>query len=293
MRIAFLADIHGNLPALEAVIEDLKGQAPDAVYLVGDQINRCPWSNEVLDLIAELGWPAICGNHELVIRHLAKPHPPNVFDNRERFVDLWWTLAKLEERHMRSIEELPEELQLEFDGRDTLRIVHGIPGDAFRGIFPGTSSEDVSAMLDSVAEPIIVCGHTHRPLHRTLARSNGARFVVNGGSVGIPYNGDPRAQYVLLTSTGGGWSPLYRRVEYPMEPVREAFHRKDLMEAYGPLIAIHLRTVETALPWSSDFHYWLGHERPDLQSDLVEALSVYESTHGPGRWYFQESKVIV
>ena len=62
MRVAFLADIHGNLPALEAVLRDLAHQAPDAVYLVGDQINRCPWNNEVLDLLAialdtdHLGW---------------------------------------------------------------------------------------------------------------------------------------------------------------------------------------------------------------------------------------------
>jgi predicted phosphodiesterase len=299
MRIAFLADIHGNLPALEAVVADLKKQAPDAVYLVGDQINRCPWTNEVLDLIADKGWTGICGNHELVVRHLAKPHSPIVFDNRKRFVDLWWTVERLDDRHLAAIEELPEELELEFDGCEAVRIVHGVPGDAFRGIFPGTEPEQVAAMLENVVEPIVVCGHTHRPLQRTYQRSDGdrshvgAHFVVNGGSVGIPYNGDARAQYVLLTNDGGRWAPLYRRVEYPLDAIRAAFGRSDLTEAYGPLTEIHLRTVETALPWSSDFQYWLGHERPDLQENLTEALAVYEHSHGPGRWYFQEALVAV
>jgi predicted phosphodiesterase len=52
MRLAFLSDIHGNLPALEAVVDDLKSTAPDAVYLMGDQISRVPWHNEVMDLLA-------------------------------------------------------------------------------------------------------------------------------------------------------------------------------------------------------------------------------------------------
>ena len=188
MRLAFLADIHGNLPALEAVVEDLKKQTPDAVYLVGDQINRCPWSNEVLDLVNDMGWQGIYGNHELVIRRLSEAHEPIVFDNRQRFPDLWWTLKHLSMDHLNRVRQLPAELRLDFGDSKPIRLIHGIPGNPFRGIFLDTETSEIVRALDNVDEPYIVCGHTHHPLRRCV---NGVT-VLNGGSVGIPYNGDPR-----------------------------------------------------------------------------------------------------
>ena len=74
MRLAFLADIHGNLPALEAVIRDLQDLAPDQVFLAGDLVNRCPWNNEVMELLADTGWPGVVGNHDLVVGRI---HTPN------------------------------------------------------------------------------------------------------------------------------------------------------------------------------------------------------------------------
>src|SRR5215212_4824484 len=103
MRVAILADIHGNLPALEAVLSDLKTQSPDVVYLAGDQINRCPWSNEVLDLQASLAWPAIQGNHELIIGAINTPANRPPFTNRTRFIDLWWTQEHLPAHHLAAI----------------------------------------------------------------------------------------------------------------------------------------------------------------------------------------------
>ncbi|MEZ4582430.1 MAG: metallophosphoesterase family protein [Caldilineaceae bacterium] len=107
LRLAFLADIHGNLPALEAVLADVRAQSPDAVYLVGDQINRCPWHNEVLDLLDIYGWPAIAGNHELVIGIIGTPHNYPPFTDRNRFAVLWWTWETLAPRHLRAIRTLP------------------------------------------------------------------------------------------------------------------------------------------------------------------------------------------
>src|SRR5688500_2755152 len=100
MRIAVLADIHSNLPALEAVHADLRGMAPDLVLLAGDQVNRCPWPNEVMALIEDEGWPAILGNHELVISNLGTPDGHPLFNDRQRFADLWWTLEELTPEHL-------------------------------------------------------------------------------------------------------------------------------------------------------------------------------------------------
>ena len=67
LRLAILGDIHGNLPALEVVLTDIDRQAPDAVFLLGDLINRCPWTREVLDILREGDWLSVQGNHDLVL----------------------------------------------------------------------------------------------------------------------------------------------------------------------------------------------------------------------------------
>ena len=73
LRLAFLGDIHGNLPALEAVLNDIDQQAPDAVFLLGDLINRCPWTRDVIDILRQRNWPSVQGNHDLVLAQLNTP----------------------------------------------------------------------------------------------------------------------------------------------------------------------------------------------------------------------------
>src|SRR3954454_20352417 len=126
MRVAFLADIHSNLPALEAVRADLQVTTPDMVYLGGDQINRCPWPNEVMELIHAEGWPAITGNHELLVSHLRKTEHNTVFEDRRRFADLWWTVANLRQKNLAEIEALPAERQVKLDGAAAILLLHGL-----------------------------------------------------------------------------------------------------------------------------------------------------------------------
>ena len=73
VSIALLSDIHGNLPAFNAVAADIALQRPDAVYVLGDMINGCPWSAEVLDRLLDLGWPMLLGNHDDAVLQLDTP----------------------------------------------------------------------------------------------------------------------------------------------------------------------------------------------------------------------------
>ena len=197
MRIAFLADIHGNLPALEAVIGDLKDQAPDAVYLVGDQINRCPWSNEVMELARDHGWPMIAGNHEWVVARLGTVQLPPPFENRARFQDLWWTWERLDPTNLATVRALPLMARIDADGlggqngptqiMTPIRLEHGVPGNPFVGFTDAMPVQKLLGALAGVREPVVVCGHTHCP----LVRREAGYLICNGGSVGMPYNGDP------------------------------------------------------------------------------------------------------
>lgn len=282
MRLAFVADIHGNLLALEAVLIDLQQQSPDAVYLVGDQVNRCPWNNEVMQLVTELAWPAIAGNHDLIVGAINTPQNRPPFTNRARFPTLWWTQAQLAERYLEQMRQWPTELVIAQDGLPPIRLLHGIPGNPFVGILPEDEDAKVRQVLTGVAEPVIVCGHVHRPVMRTV---DGWQ-VFNGGSVGIPYNGDPSAQYLLLDAIDQQWVPTFRRVAYDHSPIPQAFITSGLQEAVGPIAELHLRTVMSGEPWTSDFGYWLRFQSQELNDDMQRAVELYLQQHGPHSWAF-------
>ena len=286
MRLAFLADIHSNLPALEAVVADLRDQAPDAIYLVGDQVNRCPWPNEVMDLLAAKGWPAILGNHDWVVGRIHRPELPAFFANRQRFRSMWWTGETLAPHHLDTLRALPAELRIDVADGPPIRLLHGIPGNSFVGLYPEASDETLLAQVQAVAEPVIVSGHTHRPLARRVGRWQ----LFNGGSIGLPYNEDPRAQYLLLDSaTRKGervWKPDFRRVGYDRDLLRPAFDRSGMMAATGVMGELHLRTALTGHAYSSDFAVWLRRQPAELQADLDQAVPLYLAQHGPGKWAF-------
>jgi predicted phosphodiesterase len=289
MRLAFLADIHGNLPALEAVIADLHTQAPDAVYLVGDQINRCPWNNEVLDALAGIGWPAIYGNHDWVVGKLGEADCPPVFADRARFPSLWWTHDTLQLHHLGAIRRLPAELLLDLDGGPAIRMFHGAPANPFVGLYPYAPTDRLVDAIRSIDEPIIVAGHIHRPMDRTVNDGRGRKWrIFNGGSVGLPYNEDPRAQYLILDSTGNGWSPRFRAVEYDHSILPAAFATSGMLNATGAMGELHLRTAMTGQPWSSDFGQWINRQPAETRTDMAAALERYLALHGPGNWAFLE-----
>lgn len=291
IRIAFLADIHGNLPALEAVLTDLQHMAPDAVYLLGDQINRAPWNNEVMDQLVDRSWPMILGNHEWVIARLGTPDNRPPFTDRTQFPTLWWTADQLKPHHMQTVRSLPAELHLDFPDAPPLRLIHGKPGNSFVGYLPEAGDEQLADELQDVPDPILVVAHTHRPMIRTIPRRTAGAAsaqwqLFNGGSVGMPYNGDPRAQYLLLDARNGQWQPTLRGVEYDHSGLAEAFRASGMVDAVGPSAELHLRTALTGHPWSSDFGYWYRQQPPQVRKDMAAAVELYLRHHGPGHWAF-------
>lgn len=286
IRLAFLADIHGNLPALETVVADLAQQAPDAVYLLGDLVNRCPWNNEVMALLAEEGWPSIQGNHDLVLGNLNTPQNRPPFTDRQRFPLIWWTWEHLDRRYVERLRELPQELHVRIPGTPPLHLFHGVPGNPFVGILPETKAGKIEEALAPVPQGVVLCGHTHRPLDRQI----GGRRLFNPGSVGMPYNGDPRAHYLLLDlvhhGDGPQWRPCFRRLRYSLSGVAAAYKASGMLDEAGPLVELYLRTVLQGEPWASDFGHWVKDQPLALRQDPEQAVQLYLDEHGPGHWAF-------
>lgn len=280
--IALLSDIHGNLPALEAVIADLGRLRPDAVYVLGDMVHGCVWSAEVMDLLSVYGWPMLLGNHDDAVLQLGTPRMEPRYADRLRYAGLWWTRERLSQGHLAALEALPRELSLAFPPAPPLRLLHGLPGNFFVGIRPDSPADWVIRHLEGVGEPAVAGGHTHV----AMARWVGRWFVVNSGSVGAPYDGDTRASYVWLTGDRTGWHVQIRRVPYDQALVEAGYRASDLAARGSALVEMFHRSVMTGLPWVSDFAWWLRSQPAEVIADQRLALRLYESAHGPGRWAF-------
>lgn len=286
MRLAFLADIHGNLPALEAVIRDLQDLAPDQVFLAGDLVNRCPWNNEVMELLADTGWPGVVGNHDLVVGRIHTPNNVPPFTDQQRFRSLWWTAATLHQRHLQALRRLPAARRIDVRPFPPIRLFHGSPENMFLGLYAEMDEATIATLLKGVAEPVVVCAHTHR----SMARRTGGWTIFNGGSIGLPYNGVPEAQYLILDAVVERgihrWAPTFRSVAYERSVLRPAFESSGMLAATGAVGELHLLTAESGQPYSSDFGIWLRSQPAEVRNDLDEAVPMYLARHRPGDWAF-------
>jgi putative phosphoesterase len=194
VRVAALYDIHGNAPALAAVLEDVPA---DATVVIGGDIVLGPQPAETLELLDPLGDRAhwIRGNCER-----AEPHADRLWEERRL-----WTERRLGERRRKSLEELPETLSLSVDGLGPTLFCHGSPRSDEEIITAITTDERLREILAGVDEDVVVCGHTHHQFDRMAA----GRRIVNAGSVGMPYEGRPGAYWALL-----GPGVELRRTEY-------------------------------------------------------------------------------
>jgi predicted phosphodiesterase len=213
MRIAILSDIHGNRTALAAVLGDIRSQSPDLICHGGDIADAGSSPIEVLDQIRDLGFAGVCGNtDEMLIR----PEALEAFAAQSKAPPVLWdqirtiaaaTRAALGEERLAWLRTLPLAIQ-----RPGLALVHAQPGDCWRAPAADATDADFEAIYSSLGQPIVFYGHTHVPGIRHLSVPL-PKLLINTGSVGLPYDGDPRASYLILDND----VPTIRRVEYDVE----------------------------------------------------------------------------
>lgn len=192
MRVATLYDIHGNLPALEAVLEELECADIDHIVIGGD-VAYGPQVRETLDRLLALGDRAIWirGNadRELMEFYDHGGAPP-VEDIR---LALDWEARSIERRHRDFLAALPLQRTLEIEGLGPVLFCHGSPRSDEEIITRLTSEARLQGLLAGVQERTVVCGHTHVQFDREV----GGTRVLNAGSVGLPYDA-PGAYWGLL-----------------------------------------------------------------------------------------------
>lgn len=199
MRVAALYDIHGNLPALEAVLAEVAVADVDAVVCGGDLVTG-PFTAEVLDLLLSTSNATfVHGNADRLVLEGVDEHGQDWGAERVR----------LGEARLATIAEWPLTVELDVDGLGRTLFCHATP-TADEPIFTRvTPDEEVAELIGQTGANLVVCGHTHIQFDRQLP--DGVR-VVNAGSVGMPYEGRPGAYWALL-----GSEVELRRTEYDVE----------------------------------------------------------------------------
>lgn len=204
-RVAVLNDIHANLPALDAVLDEVRASNVDLIVLGGDVLPG-PMPLETLARVRDLHVPvhAIHGNGELAILAQLNAVDPAAVTYwgttsgaplPEKFKEwLRWTARQLDPDSATLIASWPKTLRLRIEGLGDVLFCHGTPTsetDAFTRLTP----EDVlRPVFDGLGASLVVCGHTHMQFDRTI----GSTRVVNAGSVGCPF-GRTGADWLLLT----------------------------------------------------------------------------------------------
>jgi predicted phosphodiesterase len=212
-RIALLADIHGNVAALDAVLADLDAQELDAHVFMGDYFLFGPRPREVYERLRALDWPAIEGNTDRYISDARPDHP---------FAELIaWNRERLGADGLAWLAERPFSLEDE-----SLLVVHANPTDLedllvtepdLDGAQTLTSEEHGAKLMDGVEADLTVYGH----IHYFSQGEFGGKRVASIGSIGMPFDHDPRAAYAIADWDGDHWVVSRRRVSYDYAAVAD------------------------------------------------------------------------
>ena len=206
MRIALFSDVHANLPAFEAFLNDLEISKPDAVYCLGDLIGYNIWPNEVIAEIRKRGIATLMGNHDQKTNGYA------------------YELVSTD--NLAYLNSLPTHIRLEFLHNNQpfqVLMAHGSQRSINEYVLEDLDEIYVTNMMNEVQADILCVGHSHLPYHRII----GDKHIINTGSVGKPKDGDPRGGYVILT-IGTNFKVEFIRFSYDVEKAAHAIETSPL-----------------------------------------------------------------
>jgi predicted phosphodiesterase len=243
VRVAAIYDVHGNLPALDAVLDDVRRENVDLIVVGGDVLPG-PMPREALARLLALDTPTrfIQGNGEAAVLMVLRGDDPVTVP--EPFRDIVrWTAARLENAQAAAIAGWPATFAQDIDGVGRVLFCHATPRSDTEIFTRLTPAADIRAAFEDVAADVVVCGHTHMQFDRTI----GGLRVVNAGSVGMPF-GPPGADWLLvgpgieLRHTSYDLERAAQRIRASEYPHADAFAERnvlappseeDMLRAYG------------------------------------------------------------
>ena len=253
MKIALFSDIHANLPALEACLNNIESQKPDAVYCLGDLVGYNTWPNEVINEIRRRGIPTIAGNYDQGIGsgsdECGCAYNTDVEKDMGKVsISFTNSIMKSEERNY--LRTLPAHIRVEFhlnNDKLNLLLVHGSPRKINEYLFEDRDEKSLLRIMEQADADIMCFGHTHKPYHRILPAEITPglhyRHAINIGSVGKPKDGNPQGCYVILTisekssvTNKDSVKVEFIRFDYDVEKAAKAVEESLLPNAYADML---------------------------------------------------------
>lgn len=239
MRIALVSDIHGNLPALEAVLADIREQGVELTYHLGDLVGYGPFPDAVVECIANSRIFGVAGNYDSTValryKHCGCAYE-DPWQEELSHLSFQWTVGAVSPETRRFLAALPFRLDVRpaggHRGGPTLVLVHAAP--TLNTLYwtedrPDDFCRKMITLAGVKPGDVLAFGHTHLPWHRVV---DGVHLV-NAGSVGRPKDGDPRAGYTLLDVEEGTLAVRFRRVTYDVERAAAAIESSALPRAFA------------------------------------------------------------
>jgi putative phosphoesterase len=216
-RVAIFSDVHANLPALRAVLDDIDAAGIGAVYCGGDLVGYGPHPSEVCALVAEREIPTIYGNYDHAIARDEHDCGCAYVTQHDRELgqrSVQWTLVNTDRRSKAFMRGLPFDLRFSVGGAD-VHLVHGSPRKVNEYLFEDKPLSLYERLARAEEANVLVFGHTHKPWRDV----RGDVLFVNSGSVGKPKDGDPRAGWLELRAAPTYVEVVMHRVEYDADGV--------------------------------------------------------------------------
>lgn len=227
-QVTIFGDIHGNLPALEAVFADMDARGLANLYCLGDLVGYGTFPNEVIQHIRERNIPTLMGNYDQGVgvssddcgcAYKAED------DRRRGEQSIAWTNAHTTDDNKAYLRGLTDHIPLQL-GDLRVVLVHGSPRKINEYLYEDRPDDYFERIMDGVDADVLVCGHTHLPYHKVLPSG---RQIVNAGSVGKPKDNNRDACYVVLSADGRELSVEFIRVSYDVERAAQAVEAADGM----------------------------------------------------------------
>ena len=242
MRLAVLSDIHGNLIALEATLEEIEEEKVDGFIVAGDMVAGSH-PVEVVNRLRKLNCWMIRGNNENYIVRFASGEAPNWWHTCRQWAFIRWNYKRIDNDTLDFIQSLPEQMTVNILGTDSIRIVHGSPRNISELIYPDKDITPLNIALEQTSEPVLIFGHTHVPWQ---IRHDG-RLALNSGSVCGTFSGKPGGSYAIMEWKHEHWEVQLRELNYDIKQARRAFIDTGLLEEGGAFAQHFLQDIETGV----------------------------------------------
>ncbi len=223
MKLALIADIHGNLFAFDAVLEDIRQRKIEQILCLGDVVSSGPQPREALQRLREIGCPTVMGNTDAWVIEPSLHTYPDLYGQNLQDIE-YWSSQQLTEEDKTFISTFQPTIEWVFGEKTTLLAYHGSPRSYMERILPTTPTEQLDEFFADTTAQILVGGHTHQQLFLRYRD----KLVLNPGSVGLPLDrqrarreiearNPPWGEYAILNSEGNQFSVELLRVPFDIE----------------------------------------------------------------------------